>query len=189
MEFLVRSSSDYRYRTMPAAEARAMLRGQLAQGRERHYKAWLQDLHHARQRLPNDRRLDHPAIASNVAILHDNGQPTLDVCRAYLQEFRGTRGLDERLGSGQPPCCAVAARSADYHRSTVGRSSRLISIFKRLCACAAASQSQRRTRLQVLSENLIRQPASRRYAYPDVVEKSHKLRDRRAGAVPHTPST
>lgn len=87
MEFLVRSSGDYRYRTMPAADALAALRRQLSQGREHHYKAWLQDLHHARQRLPNDRRLDYPAIASNVAILHDKGQPTLDVCRTYLEQW------------------------------------------------------------------------------------------------------
>jgi hypothetical protein len=87
MEFLVQRSGDYRYRNMPAVEAIAALRRQLLQGREHHYKAWLQDLHHARQRLPNDRRLDYPAIASNVAILHDNGQATLDVCRAYLEQW------------------------------------------------------------------------------------------------------
>jgi hypothetical protein len=87
LDFLVRQSDDYRYRTMPAADARAMLRRQFAQGREHHYKAWLQDLHHTRQRPPNDRRLNYPAIASNVAILHDKGQPTLDVCRAYLQQW------------------------------------------------------------------------------------------------------
>jgi hypothetical protein len=87
MDFLVQRSGDYRYRTMPAAEARAMLRRQFTQGREHHYKAWLQDLHHRLQRLPNDRRLDYPAIASNVAILHDKGQPTLDVCRAYLEQW------------------------------------------------------------------------------------------------------
>ncbi len=86
MDFLVQRSGDYRYRNMPAAEAMATLRRQLAQGREHHYKAWLQDLHYARQRLLNDRRLDHPTIASNVAILHDNGQPTLDACRAYLEQ-------------------------------------------------------------------------------------------------------
>jgi hypothetical protein len=87
MDSLFKQSGDYRDRTMPAAEARAMLRQQLAQGREHHYKAWLRDLHHRRQRLPNDRRLDYPAIASNVAILHDKGQPTLDVCRAYLEQW------------------------------------------------------------------------------------------------------
>jgi hypothetical protein len=41
MEFLVRSSSDYRYRAMPAADVMAALRRQLSQGREHHYKAWL----------------------------------------------------------------------------------------------------------------------------------------------------
>jgi hypothetical protein len=87
MDFLVQRSGDYRDRNMPAAEATAALRRRLSQGREHHYKAWLQDLHHARQRLPNDRRLDYPAIASNVAILHDNGQSTLDVCRAYLEQW------------------------------------------------------------------------------------------------------
>ena len=87
MEFQIRSSSDYRYRAMPAADAMAALWRQSSQGREHHYKAWLQDIYHARQRLPNDRRLDYPTIASNVAILHDNGQPTLDVCRTYLEQW------------------------------------------------------------------------------------------------------
>src|SRR5262245_9272745 len=43
MDFLVQRSGDYRYRNMPAAEATAALRRQLSQGREHHYKAWLQD--------------------------------------------------------------------------------------------------------------------------------------------------
>ncbi|MFL5267834.1 MAG: hypothetical protein ACJ8AH_14760 [Stellaceae bacterium] len=87
MDFLVQRSGDYRDHTMPAADATAALRPRLSQGREHHYKAWLQDLHHARQRLPNDRRLDYPTIASNVAILHDKGQSTLDVCRAFLEQW------------------------------------------------------------------------------------------------------
>ena len=33
----------------------------------------------------NERGLDHPAVASNVAILLDEGQPTLDRCRAYIE--------------------------------------------------------------------------------------------------------
>src|SRR5207253_10098436 len=86
-DFLVQSSSDYRNRNISAAGAMAALSRQLSQGREHHYKAWLQDLHHARQRLPNDRRLDYPTIASNVAIVHDNGQATLHVCRAYLERW------------------------------------------------------------------------------------------------------
>jgi hypothetical protein len=102
-DFLVQRSADYRYCNMPAAESRAALRRQLSQGREHQYKAWLQDLHHARQRLPNDRRLDYPAIASNVAVLHDDGQATLDVCRAYLEpwlrSFAGEGG-EARLFDG-----------------------------------------------------------------------------------------
>jgi hypothetical protein len=50
MDLLVQRSSDYSYCNMPAAEAMAALRRQLSQGREHHYKAWLQDLHYARQR-------------------------------------------------------------------------------------------------------------------------------------------
>jgi hypothetical protein len=59
---VVRSSSDYRYRAMPAADAMAALRRQLSQGREHHYKAWLQDLHHARQRLPRPTESCHHSV-------------------------------------------------------------------------------------------------------------------------------
>ena len=43
-----------------------------------------------------DRRLNHFAIASNVAIVQDEGQPTLDACRAYLEAW--LRPLAERTG-------------------------------------------------------------------------------------------
>src|SRR5512133_970237 len=49
MDVLVQRSGDYRDHTMPAADATAALRRRLSQGREHHYKAWLPDLHHARQ--------------------------------------------------------------------------------------------------------------------------------------------
>ena len=83
-----------------------------------------------------------------------------------LQETKEARSNDQSRGR----------QFCSHYPSPPGRSSRLISIFKRLCACAAASQSQRRTRLHVFSENLIRQPASCRYVYPDVVEKSQTSR-------------
>ena len=42
--------------------------------------------------------------------------------------------------------------------SIFGRSSRLLSIFKRVCACVAMSQSERRARLHTYLKDLIRQP-------------------------------
>src|SRR5271155_376161 len=54
---------------------------------ERNYKLWLHDLQYKRQRVQNERGLDHPAIASNVAILRDGGQTTLEACRTYLESW------------------------------------------------------------------------------------------------------
>jgi hypothetical protein len=70
---------------MPSAEARASAERQFAQGRERQYQFWLHDLQHKQSQLPSERGLNHPAIASNVAILNDQGQATLDICRSYLE--------------------------------------------------------------------------------------------------------
>ena len=73
MDVMVRRYGSHRFTGAPEAEAKAGLQHQLSAGREHNYKAWLQDLQHLRQRLPNERGLDHPAVASNVAILRDKG--------------------------------------------------------------------------------------------------------------------
>jgi len=87
MDVMVRRYGSHRFTDAPEAEAKAALQHQLSAGREHNYKAWLQDLQHLRQRLPNERGLDHPAVASNVVILLDEGQPTLDHCRAYIEDW------------------------------------------------------------------------------------------------------
>jgi hypothetical protein len=74
-EVMVRLYGSHRFTGAPEGEAKAALQHQLSAGHEHNYKAWLQDLQHLRQRLPNQRGLDHPAVASNVAILRDEGQP------------------------------------------------------------------------------------------------------------------
>jgi hypothetical protein len=45
----------------------------------------LHELQHKQAAILPDRTLAHFAIASNVAILRDEGQATLDACRAYLE--------------------------------------------------------------------------------------------------------
>jgi hypothetical protein len=85
VDLLVRRSGQQQLRQMPPSEARALLESQQSQQRERQYKTWLQDLEYRKKSLQSERGLDHPAIASNVAILRDDGQATLDVCRSYLE--------------------------------------------------------------------------------------------------------
>ena len=85
MDLLVRRTPHPRLAGLPASEARATLQRQLDEGRERQYRSWLQDLEHAQRRFPVERGLNYPTIASNVAILRDCGQTTLDICRAYLE--------------------------------------------------------------------------------------------------------
>ena len=60
--------------------------------------------------------------------------------------LRGAWGWMRVSARGHHHIAQSPAGRPDYHYSTVGRSSRLISIFKRLCACAASFQSERRTR-------------------------------------------
>ncbi|HEX3521540.1 MAG TPA: hypothetical protein VHT52_05575 [Stellaceae bacterium] len=87
VDVMVRRYGSHRYTGGSEAEAQAALQHQLSAGREHNYKAWLQDLQRLPQRLSNERGLDYPAVASNVAILDDEGQPTLDRCRAYIEDW------------------------------------------------------------------------------------------------------
>jgi hypothetical protein len=72
---------------LDAAETRAWLESHYSQGREREYKNWLYDLNYKQKKVPNERLIDHKAVASNVAILRDNEQSTLDAARTYLQDW------------------------------------------------------------------------------------------------------
>ena len=111
---LLIQSQGWRYSAMTPVEARASLAAQLAQGRERNYKTWLNDVTNRQKNLPASRLLDHPAIASNVAILRDSGQATLDLCRSHLESWlrplagngseirlRATRQMTEKLYVGK----------------------------------------------------------------------------------------
>jgi hypothetical protein len=87
LDFLIRKSGNHRLLVMLPSESRALLESQQNEGRERNYRFWLHDLQHKQRGLPNERRLDHAAIASNVAIQRDQGQATLDSCRMYLEKW------------------------------------------------------------------------------------------------------
>ena len=56
----------------------------------------LHELQHKQTAILLDRTLNHFAIASNVAIVRDEGQATLDACRTYLEAW--LRPLAERTG-------------------------------------------------------------------------------------------
>ena len=114
MDLLVQRSGDPRLTTLPAAEARSLLTSWHGQMRDRHYKDWLHDLRYKQQHLPGQRGFDHPAVASNVAILPDEGQATLDTCRSYLEgwlqrvvvkggeiRLRAERHMTEKLHIGK----------------------------------------------------------------------------------------
>jgi hypothetical protein len=47
----------------------------------------LRELNYTQSRVPLERQLNHPAVASTVAILNDDGQPTLDTCKAWLEAW------------------------------------------------------------------------------------------------------
>ena len=57
----------------------------------------LNELQHKQAAIRPDRTLDHFAIASNAAVLRDEGQATLDACQSYLEAW--LRPLAERQGS------------------------------------------------------------------------------------------
>lgn len=86
-EVMVRRYGSHRYTGASETDAKAALQHQRSATREHGYKAWLQDLQRLPKRLLNERGLDQPAVASNVAILRDEGQPTLDRCRAYIEDW------------------------------------------------------------------------------------------------------
>src|SRR4029450_9392212 len=47
----------------------------------------LHELQHTQASIRLDRTLNHFAIASNVAIVRDEGQATFDACRSYLEAW------------------------------------------------------------------------------------------------------
>jgi hypothetical protein len=87
LDFLISQLRDPRRSALPRDQARAELRGEQTRGRERNHKLWLQDLGYSQSRARKERGLEHPAIASNVAILRDEGQATIDACRSFLEDW------------------------------------------------------------------------------------------------------
>ncbi len=49
----------------------------------------LNELNYKQSRIPLGRELDHPAVASSVSILEDEGQATLDAGRSWLEAWLG----------------------------------------------------------------------------------------------------
>ena len=73
-----------------------------------------------------DRTLNHFAIASNVAIVRDEGQATLDACRSYLEAW--LRPLAEQTGEVR-----IHAEKRMTERAYVGKSRKTlpVSAFQR----------------------------------------------------------
>jgi hypothetical protein len=71
--------------------------------------------------VPRDRTLNHFAIASNVAIVQDEGQSTLDVCRSYLEAW--LRPLAEQTGE-----LKIHAEKCMTQRAYVGKSKKTLPV-------------------------------------------------------------
>jgi hypothetical protein len=68
-----------------------------------------------------DRTLNHSAIASNVAILQDDGQATLDACRSYLEAW--LRPMAEQIGE-----IRIHAEKRMTERAYVGKSRKTLPV-------------------------------------------------------------
>src|SRR6185369_15812547 len=79
----------------------------------------LNELQHKQTAIRLDRTLNHFAIASNVAIVRDEGQATLDACRADLEEW--LRPLAERTGE-----IRIHAEKRMTERAYVGKSKKAL---------------------------------------------------------------
>jgi hypothetical protein len=75
----------------------------------------LHELQYKQASIRMDRTLNHFAIASNVAILQDDGQATLDACRGYLEAW--LRPLAEQTGEVR-----IHAEKRMTQRAYVGKS-------------------------------------------------------------------
>jgi hypothetical protein len=81
-------------------------------------------LHELRSRqatVLRDRRLNHFAIASNVAIMEDSGQPTRDACRSYLEAW--LRPLAAQTGEVR-----IRAEKRMTERAYVGKTKKTLAL-------------------------------------------------------------
>ena len=86
-QLLRRSLTNWHFRGMSAEEAWAKRLDQQAQSRSREYALWLREVANKQPRIAQDRRLFHPSVASSVAILNEDGQASLDICRAAIEAW------------------------------------------------------------------------------------------------------
>jgi hypothetical protein len=173
LDFLIQQSHGWRYSAMTPAEARASLASQQEQGHERSYKTWLHAVINRQKNLPASRLLDHPAIASNVAILRDCGQATLDLCRSHLEgwlrplagnggelRLRAARQMTENLHVGKVrktlPTEALLADKAWRNSSTTRRTTNPLS--------SSSSRRERNFRSPAWGEGLQNNRGERRRA-------------------------
>ena len=86
----------------------------------------LHELQHKQASILHDRTLNHFAIASNVAIVRNEGQATLDACRSYLEAW--LRPLAEQSGEVR-----IHAEKRMTERAYVGKSRKTlpVSAFQR----------------------------------------------------------
>ena len=81
----------------------------------------LHELQHKQAAILRDRTLNHFAIASNVAIVQDEGQATLDACRSYLEAW--LRPLAEQTGEVR-----IHAEKRMTQRAYVGKSRKTLPV-------------------------------------------------------------
>jgi hypothetical protein len=75
------------FRGMTPEEARAQRRAHQAADRSRQYAAWMHDVSSHQPHIAKDRRLLQPSVASTVAILTDEGQTSLNLCRGTIDAW------------------------------------------------------------------------------------------------------
>ena len=81
----------------------------------------LNELRHRQAAVARDRRLNHFAIASNVAIVQDEGQSTRDACRSYLDAW--LRPLASQTGEVR-----IHAEKHMTAKAYVGKSKKTLSV-------------------------------------------------------------
>ena len=87
------------FRGMTPEAARTVRREHHVADRPRQFAIWLRDVGNLQPRIAADRRLFHPSVASTVAILTDEGQASLDLCRSAIEAW--LRPVLDRAGTLQ----------------------------------------------------------------------------------------
>jgi hypothetical protein len=85
----------------------------------------VQEVRHKQTEIRRDRKLNHFAIASNAAIVEDEGQGTLDACRSYLEAW--LQPLAGRAGEVR-----LHAEKRMTERAYVGKSKKTLAVSELL---------------------------------------------------------